>query len=113
MTSKIKVMPVRIIVSFQMYVISSPLIMIDFTIVKYHFDGTMLEMTRSGNGMFSIGNINPLNSKVGSIVIISELNMADCCDFAEIDINNPSANEVKIKIKLSAYNNRMLPLNGI
>ena len=72
----------------------------------------MFEITRSGNGIFSIGNMNPLSNKVGSIVAISDINIAVCCDSDLMEISKPRNNEVMMNTRLTAYNKKILPCTG-
>ena len=72
----------------------------------------MFEMMRNGNGMFSIGNIKPLNMMVGRNMPTSEMNIAVCCDSAPEEINKPKASETSVNKMLSATSNGMLPLIG-
>jgi hypothetical protein len=56
----------------------TPLIITDLTIMKNHLAGIKFEMILKGKGIFSIGNIKPLNITVGKNMATSEMNMADC-----------------------------------
>ena len=71
-------MPISIKVSFQTNLIPTPLIITDLTMIKNHLAGMKFEIILNGNGIFSIGNINPLNMTVGKNIATKEINMADC-----------------------------------
>ena len=71
-----------------------------------------LEIHCNGFGIFSIGNMNPLNKRVGNNIPISEISMATCCDSVLTDINNPSDKQVMINKVLSANSKSTLPLIG-
>ncbi len=70
--------PNKMSVSIQTCLKPTPLIITERTIMKNHFAGTILEITLNGKGMFSIGNINPLNMTVGRNIPMREINIADC-----------------------------------
>ncbi len=65
-----------------------------------------------GSGIFSIGNMNPLNITVGRNIPIREMNMADCWEAVEEEISNPSDSATRINRILSAKSNGKLPLIG-
>ena len=105
-------MATSIMVSFQTAANPRPLIITSFTMMKDHFEGTILEMICNGTGIFSIGNIKPLKSSVGRNRLIMEVNIAVCCVFAEFDMSIPTESEVIVKRILSAINSIRLPLMG-
>src|SRR5688500_12228179 len=96
------VIPQRINVSFQMKAKPDPLIITDFTIWKNHFAGTALDTICNGNGMFSIGNIEPLSITVGRNMPVSEMNIAVCCELVTEEISNPNERHVMINSTPSA-----------
>ena len=72
----------------------------------------MFETTCNGIGIFSMGNINPLNINVGNIVAIKEISIACCCVFTKMEIKIPINKFVKIKIVLTNNSKIRLPLIG-
>ena len=48
-----------------------------------------LQMTCNGTGIFSIGNIKPVNNIVGTNIPIIEISIAACCDCVTFEINKP------------------------
>ena len=62
------------------------------------------------HGIFSIGNIKPVNSSVGSIIPVIEISMAVCWALVTFEISNPKAKQVIIKRMLSAKSSARLPL---
>ena len=72
----------------------------------------MLDIACSGMGMFSMGNIKPLNNKAGSNIPIKEINMATCCELVRTEIRIPIDKQVMMNKVLMAYNNKRLPLIG-
>ena len=70
-------------------------------------------MILSGNGIFSTGNINPLNITVGRNKATSEMNIAVCWDAAPEEISNPSDSDTNVNKILSKPSNAKLPLIGI
>ena len=109
---KNNIIQAKMSVSFQITCKPTPLIITDFTMIKYHLAGTMFETVRIGNGIFSTGNIKPLNMIVGKNMPINEINMAACCDAALDDISRPKDNETNVNKILSNINNTKLPLIG-
>lgn len=73
----------------------------------------ILEMTCIGKGIFSIGNMKPPNMMVGSIIPISEINMATCCELVMVDITMPNDKAVMIKSAETPYNKNKLPRIGM
>src|SRR6187455_890997 len=112
MVKKNVIIPTSINVSFQTPAMPSPFIMTDFTIMKNHFAGTIFEIMRKGNGIFSTGNINPLSISVGRNNAINEMNIAVCWDAAPEEINKPSDNDTSVNRMLSNPSNTILPLIG-
>ena len=90
----------------------SPFIITDFTMVKNHFAGTMLERMRKGKGMFSMGNIKPLSINVGKNIPVSAINIAVCCESVNAEISNPNDKQVIVNKILSLISNNRLPLIG-
>jgi hypothetical protein len=86
--------------------------MTERTIIKNHFAGTMLDIILNGNGMFSIGNINPLNMTVGRNIPMREINIADCWEDVEEEINKPNDKATKVNKTLSAKRSDKLPTIG-
>src|ERR1035437_7464707 len=72
----------------------------------------MFEMTCNTTGIFSIGNMYPLNNIVGNIIPIKEINIADCCEEVTVEINNPKESAVIINNVLSKTRSKILPLIG-
>src|SRR6185295_12616610 len=72
----------------------------------------MFDTTRRGNGMFSTGNMNPLNMIVGRNKATNEMNIAVCCDSAPDEISKPRDNETSVNKMLSLASNTRLPLTG-
>src|SRR6478736_1006961 len=72
----------------------------------------MFEITRNGKGMFSTGNIKPLNIIVGKNKPIIEISIAVCCEFAIDDISKPNDKQVMVNKILSPPNNNRLPFIG-
>ena len=77
-----------------------------------HFAGRMLLMICKGSGIFSTGNINPLNIKVGSIVPTRETSIAVCCVSVKIEMTIPIKRLVMIKIMLIPKSKNKFPLMG-
>src|SRR5690606_9283150 len=73
----------------------------------------MLDTHCRNNGIFAIGNINPLNMTVGSNIPISETNIATCCVFVLMEMKIPNVRQVIMNNALSANNNSQLPSTGI
>ena len=48
-----------------------------------------MKLPAEHTGIFSRGNIKPVNITVGSNIPINEINMAVCCDAVELEISNP------------------------
>ena len=105
-------MPINIKVSFQTYFNPTPFIMTDLTIIKYHLAGTILDIILKGRGIFSIGNIKPLNIIVGRNIPTSEINMAVCCESVVDEINKPSESASMVNNILSEKSNMIFPLMG-
>jgi hypothetical protein len=97
-------------VSFQTEEKPSPLSITFLMVMKYHLDGTKLEKTCIGQGMFSIGNIKPVSSMVGNIMLINDVIMAPFCVVAFTEISNPIEREVRIKRILSKIKRKIFPL---
>src|ERR1700676_5223091 len=83
------------------------------TMRKYHLDGTRFATARNIHGIFSNGNINPVNMIVGSIMPIMEINKAVCCALVELEMSNPSERQVKINNAVSTYKSNRLPLTSM
>ena len=67
---------------------------------------------RNGKGIFSIGNIKPLNIIVGKNIPINEINIAVCCESVTDEMSNPNDKQVMVNKILSLINNSKLPLMG-
>ena len=106
------VMPDKIRVSFQIADNVSPFSMTDFTIIKYHFAGTILDTTCKTFGIFSIGNINPLSISVGRNMPTRLTNIAVRWEFVIVEINNPKDNDVMMNNTDSEKSKNRLPLIG-
>src|SRR5690606_34990579 len=111
-TRKKIAIPSRTSVSIHTAEKPSPLIMIDLTIRKYHRAGTILEISCSTFGMFSMGNINPLKSNVGSSMPSNEMSIAACCVLTRTEMNKPREREVMMNNVLSRNNSGTLPRIG-
>jgi hypothetical protein len=109
---KKKVIPDKIAVSFQILTSPSPFNITDFTMIKYHLAGTMFDITCSGFGMFSMGNMNPLSIRVGKNIPTSEANIAVRCESVIVEISNPNDNDVIMNRTDSEKSNNRLPLMG-
>ena len=70
-------------------------------------------MTCSGNGILSIGNMNPDNKIVGSINPIKEIIIAVCCVADKVEIKIPKLSEVIMNRMLSKANQNKLPTIGM
>ncbi len=104
--------PNKMSVSIQTCLKPTPLIITERTIMKNHFAGTILEITLNGKGMFSIGNINPLNMTVGRNIPMREINIADCWEAVEEEINNPNDKATSVNKMLSAIKSDKSPTIG-
>ncbi len=51
----------------------SPLSMTFLMMIKNHLDGTIFESNFRGKGIFSIGNMNPVNNNVGNNIPVNEI----------------------------------------
>ena len=69
-------------------------------------------MIRKGKGIFSLGNIMPLNNIVGRNNPISDMNIAVCCELVEDDISRPKERQVKVNRMLSQESKSRFPLIG-
>lgn len=74
--------------------------------------GTILDKALKGQGIFSIGNINPLSIIVGRNIPVSEMNIAVCCEAVDAEMSKPKARQVKVKRILSPVSRMRLPLIG-
>ena len=72
----------------------------------------MFDSNLKGNGMFSTGNINPLNIMVGKNMPVNAMNIAVCCDAVTDDISNPNDKHVIVNKILSLINKNKFPLIG-
>ena len=72
----------------------------------------MFDMTRKGKGIFSTGNIKPLNMMVGKNKPIIEMNIAVCCESVTDEISKPNDKQVMINNMLSPISSTRLPLIG-
>src|SRR5690606_21000576 len=73
----------------------------------------MLETHCRNNGIFAIGNINPLNMTVGSNIPISETNIATCCVFVLLETKTPHVRQVIMDNALAASSHSQLHSTGI
>src|SRR5690554_3131479 len=65
-----------------------------------------------GYGIFSRGNIKPVNRIDGTSIPIREISIADCWETVLFEINKPNESAVIINRVLMAYNRIILPLTG-
>ena len=72
----------------------------------------MFEIILSARGIFSMGNMYPLSSMVGSIIPNMDVNMADCCEEVTVEINSPRDKAVNISSVLAPKSNIKLPFIG-
>src|SRR5690606_30909306 len=78
-----------------------------------HLAGMIWDTSCKGYGIFSSGNIKPVNRMEGTNMPISEINMADCCEAVLLEINKPRESAVIINNVLTAYRSKILPLIGM
>jgi hypothetical protein len=62
----------------------------------------ILENKRSGRGVFSMGNISPVNNMVGISMPSREISIAVCWESVLFEIKSPSESAVKMSKLLSA-----------
>ena len=72
-----------------------------------------MEIICKGRGIFSNGNMKPVNIIVGSSIPMSEISIAACWLSVKLEISKPKANAQSMSNELSKYNRGMLPLIGI
>ena len=99
-------------ISFKIDTAGSPLIITSFTAMIYHLAGTIWENHRRISGIFSIGNIMPLNNMIGSIKAIPLINIAACWVSATVEISRPRQRDTIAYRMDTETNNSRLPFIG-